>query len=77
MSLDTETIKVQLQNLEVQKNNAQAIFNQCVGAISVLNEQLVLIEQKAKELVDAKDLAIEGEDNGAEVDTKSNEQEQG
>ncbi len=69
MGLDLETIHSQIQNLEIQKNNALTTFQQCTGAIAVLQEQLSLI--KKKEEIALKALEGQGDNNGEDVDQGS------
>jgi len=69
MRLDVETIQVQLQNLENQKNNSLSVYQQCLGAISVLNEQLSMI--KTKEDLKQIEPEIQGDDNVREMDSRS------
>ena len=70
MSLDVETIQVQLQNLENQKNNSLSMYQQCLGAISVLNEQLTMIKSKEEALKQVEP-EIQGDDDAREMDSRS------
>jgi hypothetical protein len=44
MSLKIETIQQQLQSLISQRDNYSHMVQQCIGAISVLSEQLKMLE---------------------------------
>jgi metal-responsive CopG/Arc/MetJ family transcriptional regulator len=44
MGLKIEIIKEQIQSLMTQRDNYAQMYQQCVGAISVLSEQLKMVE---------------------------------
>ena len=48
MVLETHVIEEQIKFLIVQRDNHAALFQQCVGAINVLNEQLKMVEEQNK-----------------------------
>lgn len=70
MNLDLQVIRQQLQSCTAQRDQAAQTFQQCVGAIAVLEEQLKVIlaeEMKKKEnpeVKDDKDCGCKGEANG-------------
>lgn len=59
MILDEQTVKEQLQNIIGQRDKAAQTFEQCVGAIALLSEQLKMIglqqEINTQESQDVKD----------------------
>lgn len=61
MTLNIETVKEQLKNLIGQRDQHSFLFQQCCGAISVLNEQIQLIENNAK--TDTRPVELEADIN--------------
>jgi len=72
MLLDLQVIRQQLQSCMAQRDQAAQTFQQCVGAIAVLEEQLkVLATQEMAKAQDAlaekkkeEDCGCKGESNG-------------
>jgi hypothetical protein len=56
MSLSEEFIRGQIKSLEMQRDNAHGTFMQCVGAISILNEQINMIRMQESEQAEEGDL---------------------
>jgi hypothetical protein len=77
MSVSEKFIRGQIKSLEMQRDNAHGTFMQCVGAISILNEQINMIRMQESEQAEKDDLVIldpiviEEVDNGGEVDKQS------
>lgn len=44
MTLTIPIVKEQLKNIFAQRDNASTTFQQCIGAIAVLSEQLKMME---------------------------------
>lgn len=80
MGLEIKIIKEQLENLIKQRDNHAALFQQCAGAISVLSEQLQMLQseddsnQDNLEPMDCID--VEGEfNNGRKMDSENRHEE--
>ena len=59
MALEMQVVREQLQNVIAQRDNAAKTFEQCVGAIALLSEQLKMLclqeemqKQEAQALAD-------------------------
>lgn len=57
MALTINFIQEQLKNVTLQRDNALATFQQCVGAITLLTEQLATLEleTESNKKIDTKD----------------------
>ena len=68
MALMMQTVRDQLQNLIKQRDNHSLLFQQCVGAVSVLSEQIRLLE------LENESNKCEGENINGEIDQQISEQ---
>ncbi len=63
MSLTIQSIEEQLKNVCAQRDQASTTFQQCIGAVAILSEQLRILnveEQSNKEIIDT--AVIQGDD---------------
>lgn len=78
MLLDLQVIRQQLQSCIAQRDQAAQTFQQCVGAIAVLEEQLKVLA--AQEMAKAKEAIAEKKDEDCgckgETDGEVKQQEQ-
>ena len=72
MTLAVETLKEQLKNIIAQRDEAQHRYIQCLGAITVLSEQLNLCESQdaAKQEEQKTEELNEGELKDEQVDSE-------
>ncbi len=63
MTLDAKIIEQQIKNLSTERDRCAQIFQQCVGAIAALQEQLNFIAEEEKKGKDIAPAESEGEAN--------------